>query len=138
MDERLWLKIKAIMPYRVPELPEEAVPDKYYIGSIDNYNIYIVDGAYVKLKWYEDFTEGSNFMVAGKGNEPHPVLDFIPDNEIWLDGRMTVHELPFILYHELIEVRFMKKSLSYDDAHELANSYETEARIKYLGHHYND
>jgi hypothetical protein len=131
MDTELWMQIQLVMPKVQPALPEEATSDKYYLGKINDYDIYIVDGDFIKIKWMGDFTEGGNFCVYGPGNSTYPDLDFIPDHEIWVDGRISIHELSFILYHELIEVRFMLKGLKYDDAHEIANAYEKEARIHY-------
>lgn len=126
----LWDKIQEIIPKIPLEFPREAISDKVYLGKIDDSSIFLVDGSYIKTTFYSDFTEGNNYCVTGPNNSTYPEVSFIPYGEIWIDGRISLHEIPFILLHEVVEVRVMNQGLDYDDAHELANKYEMEMRRK--------
>jgi hypothetical protein len=90
-----------------------------YLGQVDGLSIYLVDGHQVKRLCYMDFVEGGHDLV-------YP--DFIPPGEVWIDGRIHVHDRPAILLHELVERRCMECGLSYEEAHEIANEIEMEAR----------
>ena len=74
-----------------------------YLGEFNGINIFLVDGSVVKVGLFMDFTEGNNSRASPQ---------FIPPNQIWLEWRFASHELPFILYHELVEVAHMKKGMN--------------------------
>lgn len=81
--------------------------------------VFVVDGQYVRENMNIDFTEGGH----------HEAFDFIPENEIWLDLDVNVREIKFVLLHELIERRLMKKEgLKYNSSHTEASKRELNAR----------
>ena len=88
-----------------------------------NYNVWFVDGKLVRDRFKTDFVEGG-----------HPyVYPWIPRGEVWL-ADAKAEELPFLLIHELTELRLMRdKTMSYLDAHEKANDAERKARKEYQG-----
>jgi hypothetical protein len=115
MDSQLWKQILSMMPKEQPsKLPVT-------IGKIDDATVQIVDGDKVKRHYFMDFVEGGNSEVY---HWMHP-------HHIWLDGHMDLHELPFILYHEVVERRLMKtEGMGYNKAHKIANRHEKEVRAR--------
>ena len=103
---------------------------KQLIGTLGDVQVYTVNGDYVKLNWFKDFTEGGNSMA----------YDWIPENEIWLDQNITSAEYKYILLHEYVEWWLMKnKGMEYDNsevgddedlkyAHPNANKIEMDYR----------
>lgn len=104
----------------VPRLRKEcsALSDapEGFLGTVDGWRVYAVDGDWVKVEFDPDFCEGSNFAHSP---------DFIPPDTIWLDDRMESHDRPFIALHEAVEAWCMKNlGLAYDPAHNIANAAE--------------
>jgi hypothetical protein len=88
--------------------------------------VYIVDGDKVKLIHDADYVEG------GSGER----FPFIPKNEIWLDDRIVITDLQYILIHEATERRLMaNEGLDYYAAHERANGVELFHRRRWLEEH---
>ena len=85
------------------------------IGAID---IYAVDGGEVKTTFCPDFVEGGHWLV----------YDWIPENEVWIDGNIDASQWPHIARHELAEIALMKGGMSYDEAHPKANAVEVQGR----------
>lgn len=56
--------------------------------------------------------------------------DFIPKNppQIWLDKRLSAHDIAYDAYHEAIEARRMEHGEAYDAAHKYANTGERQLR----------
>jgi len=91
---------------------------KRCIGSVDNINVFLVNGQEVKQKYDMDFVEGGNDAVKV----------YIPKNEVWLDAKYDINMLKTILLHELSERYLMStKAYSYEDAHDFANELECGA-----------
>jgi len=103
-------------------LNDHEEPRKELIGKINYISVYMVNGGEVKTKYEMDFVEGGNEMA----------YDFIPENEVWVDAFLDLHELKFVIYHELIERDFMiREKLDYEQAHGVANQKEKKIREMY-------
>ena len=123
IDEVLWQECVAAIPSTHPA--EQALP--CLVGVIDGgIKVYIVDGDKVKLIHDADYVEG------GSGER----FPFIPKNEIWLDDRIVITDLQYILIHEATERRLMaNEGLDYYAAHERANGVELFHRRRWLEEH---
>ena len=82
--------------------------------------VYIVNGKKVRDYFDIEFTEGGH----------HEVYDYVPEGEVWIDDAILMRERPFILLHEMHELKLMEKGVSYDKAHEECSSLE-----EYYRHH---
>ncbi len=82
--------------------------------------VYIVNGKKVRSAFDIEFTEGGH----------HEVYDYVPEGEVWIDDGIQPQERPFILLHEMHELKLMEKGVSYDKAHEECSSLE-----EYYRHH---
>ncbi|MFA6136391.1 MAG: hypothetical protein WC705_03505 [Candidatus Paceibacterota bacterium] len=103
------------------------VPDfKLKIFRKDSKKIVYVDGKV--LREYID----PEFVMGGHGL----VYSYIPENEIWIDVKVDLKEVPYILLHERVEYDLMKKGKSYDVAHEYAVVADKEERRKRTGASY--
>lgn len=101
-------------------IDQSSIP-KTLIGEQDGMKIFEVDDNYIKTKIYADFTEGGNGYA-------YP--NFVPMDEIWVAKDKEQKNKEAIILHELAEVAKMKKGMSYDNAHEIANKKEMKYRIK--------
>lgn len=90
------------------------------IVSISKFNVYSVDGKYVRGHLNEEFT---NFGQ-------HYRFRFIPENEFWIDDEHTPGEAEFFIDHMLVENRLMAEGRNYDDAIVLADKAEMKERRK--------
>jgi hypothetical protein len=118
IDEDLWKQCRSVFP--AGPVPREHFP--YRCGQVDGKHVLIVDGDLVCMRHDMDF------VLAGNGYR----YDFIPKNELWLDGWVHYHEWPFDCYHEAHESRLMAKGMSYEKAHESANKVEKRLRERML------
>jgi hypothetical protein len=95
---------------------------RYYIGKIDKYDIWIVDGNQVRLKFYSSFLYGGN-------EQRYP---FNPKGEIWIDNAISCEEYYLTLAHEMNERHLMAKfGLTYYAAHDSSLSLEQTIRHSY-------
>lgn len=93
---------------------------KLSVGKIGDFNIFLVDGNIVKLKYEMDFVEAGN---------PFRYPKFIPKNEIWIDINLEPDDWIPNCLHEYIESILMRdRNLSYDKAHDIANIKEKKFR----------
>jgi len=83
--------------------------------------IMIVNGSHVRNSFDSDFDQGGNGFA----------YDFVPKNELWIDGHVPAAERPFVAFHECEEVEFMRVGMSYDDAHETVKKLEDVARKRH-------
>jgi hypothetical protein len=91
----------------------------YYMGKVQNYNIWIVDGNMVRLKIFSSFLYGGN-------EQRYP---FNPKGEIWIDNAITCEEYYLTLAHELNERHLMAKfGWKYLTAHDSSLSLEQTIR----------
>ena len=81
----------------------------------------IVDGKIVRSYLDPEFVLGGHDLV----------YNYIPKNEVWVEGKMDPREIPFVLEHELEERKRMDtEGLTYDIAHESALVAERILRRK--------
>ena len=78
---------------------------------------YIVDGTAVRQRDIR-FTMGGHWLV----------YDYVPKGEVWIAEELNDFDRRATLLHELREIENMGKGLSYDEAHEIANKIESQAR----------
>jgi len=90
------------------------------IGRVSKFQVYIVDGAYIRENIDEEFTNfGQHFRFR-----------FIPADEFWIDNERTPGEEEFFIDHLLTENRLMARGLAYDKALEIADGKEKAERRK--------
>jgi len=97
--------------------------DKPYekkIQTVDDFDVWSVDGKYIREKVDEEFT---NFGQ-------HYRFRFIPTHEFWIDRERTPGEEHFFVDHLLIENRLMAGGMTYDRAIEKADRAEQQERRK--------
>ncbi|MBI1934345.1 hypothetical protein HY464_01345 [Candidatus Peregrinibacteria bacterium] len=83
--------------------------------------IAMVDGKIVREYLDPEFVLGGHDLV----------YNYIPKNEVWVEGKMDPREIPFVLEHELEERKRMDtEGLTYDIAHECALVAERILRRK--------
>ena len=103
--------------------PGQVKLEKIYrlcIGKKQGQLIWIVDGARVHQLLYP-------YFVAG-GNDQR--YRYNPEKDIWIDNRMGVLELPYTVFHELLERKLMKeRGWTYDQAHDTAIAEEEKLRL---------
>ncbi|MCX6169279.1 MAG: hypothetical protein NTX65_08065 [Ignavibacteriales bacterium] len=78
-----------------------------YIRTEDGINIWIVDGSNVRRDVFPDFGLSGNDLA----------YNFIPKNEIWIDGDISCEETEFSITSELVERKFMAQKENYDYAY---------------------
>jgi hypothetical protein len=83
-----------------------------------DYQVWIVDGAYVRGHIDEEFTNfGQHYRYA-----------YIPDKEFWIDKEAEHDESRFFIDHLLVEHDLMAKGASYADAITQADQVERKER----------
>ena len=83
-----------------------------------DYQVWIVDGAYIRGHMDEEFT---NFGQ-------HYRYPYIPDKEFWIDKEAEHDERRFFIDHLLVEHDLMAKGASYSDAITQADQVERKER----------
>jgi hypothetical protein len=86
--------------------------------SRGDYQVWIVDGAYIRGHMDEEFT---NFGQ-------HYRYPYIPDKEFWIDREAEHDESKFFIDHLLVEHDLMAKGMSYGDALTEADKVERRER----------
>jgi hypothetical protein len=86
-----------------------------------DYQVWIVDGAYIRGHIDEEFT---NFGQ-------HYRYSYIPKKEFWIDNEAKPDERSFFVEHLLVEHNLMAKGMSYDDALVQADLAERRERRKF-------
>lgn len=90
------------------------------IESVGEFDVWFVDGKYIREKIDEEFT---NFGQ-------HYRFRFIPQREFWIDQERTPGEEHFFVDHLLLENRLMAGGMTYDKAIERADKAELKERHK--------
>ncbi len=88
------------------------------LGMREGKLIWIVDGYMVRKNIYPDFGNSGNDLA----------YQFIPKDEIWIDGQISALETEYSIATELMERDLMSKGKSYDDAYEDAIAVERTKR----------
>jgi hypothetical protein len=100
----------------VPTAPKPPYIQK--LDSVDQLEVWVVDGAYIRGHLDEEFT---NFGQ-------HYRYPYIPEHELWLDQEAQSDERPFFIDHLLVEHRLMSKGMPYDKALVAADRHERTER----------
>lgn len=100
-------------------MPKEPYLKK--LEPIDGFEVWEVDGEYVRNKINREFT---NFGQ-------HYRFEFIPLNEFWIDKQHGANdETDFYINHMIVEWNMMKNGMKYDDAIAVADSVEKRERLR--------
>ncbi len=92
---------------------------RYYMGKVQDYDVWIVDGNQVRSKIYGSFLYGGN-------EQRYP---FNPKGEIWIDNAISCEEYYLTLAHEMNERHLMAKfGWKYVTAHDSSLSLELQIR----------
>jgi hypothetical protein len=95
---------------------------RYFWGTKNGYNVWIVDGYKVRHKIYNSFLYGGN-------EQRYP---FNPKGEIWIDHALSCEEFEMTLIHELNERHLMARfGWTYQKAHDSSLRLEVSTRRKY-------
>ncbi len=88
--------------------------------EIRNLKVFIVDGSYIRKNISNDFT---NFGQ-------HYALDFIPENELWIDKESNPNEIDYFLKNLIVQRRLMKGGKSFLEAVISGSEAEKKERAK--------
>lgn len=92
---------------------------RFYCGEREGFNIWIVDGEFVRKYYFDEFIYGGN------GER----YTFIPTDEIWIDNGISAAEFEYTLQHEINEFILMNNyQMSYYDAHDSSLMLELKLR----------
>lgn len=95
---------------------------RYYYGERNGFKVWIVDGALIREKIFNEFIYGGN-------DERYP---FVPEGEMWVDNSISAKEFETTLEHEINERNLMAKfGMTYYDAHDSSLSIELIMRNNY-------
>ncbi|NCN87069.1 hypothetical protein GW932_04500 [archaeon] len=90
------------------------------IKSVLGFDIFYVDGNYIRKNINEEFTNfGEHFRFK-----------FIPKKEFWIDKEYSPSEVDFYVSHMIVEYHLMEKGLSYSMAIDKADLVEEKERKK--------
>ena len=93
--------------------------NKKFLRKENEYDVYTVNGDYIRTHNWVDFCLGGNGQV----------YKFIPKNELWIEERMDPEDYELTIFHEYTEANLIRdKGLSYEDAHEIAARKEKQKR----------
>jgi hypothetical protein len=96
---------------------------RVYSGTVNGFNIWIVDGKIVRESIIPEFLYGGN-------HERYPI---VPSDEIWIDHAISCEEFNYTLKHELCERELMAvHGWTYDSAHDSALMVEQKLRFNDL------
>ena len=100
------------------------------VGERGDLSVWIVDGAYIRGKIDEEFT---NFGQ-------HYRFPYIPEDELWIDREVEDDERKFFTDHLLVEHRLMSEGMPYEEALPKADQKERKERrragdVNRLTHH---
>jgi hypothetical protein len=96
---------------------------KKLAGSMFNYDVYAIDGEFIRNEIEVDFVEGGNH-----GRYP----GFIPEDEIWIEEFLSPLDFAATAIHEFVEVTLMRRGgMGYEAAHDYANVAEQQFRREY-------
>ncbi len=108
-------------PRNPPDTASLQLPYLEKIGQREGINIWIVDGAYVRMNLDQDFTNYGQ----------HYACSYIPEDEFWIDKEGQSDELELFIDRLLLEHRLMAhEGMPVARALEEANAAELAARKK--------
>lgn len=80
--------------------------------------VWVVNGSLVRKEIYPDFGFSGNGYV----------YNFIPKDEVWIDGQISCEETEFSISRELLQRELMSKGMNYDQSYHKAIEQETILR----------
>lgn len=89
-------------------------------SKISNFNVWIVDGKYIRTHIDEEFTNYGQ----------HSQFKFIPENEFWIDRERNPGEEKYYIESMLAINRLRAKGINYEEAIKKADSIEKRERAK--------
>ena len=89
-------------------------------SKISNFNVWIVDGKYIRDNINEEFTNYGQ----------HYLFDFIPKNEFWIDKEGVPGEEKYYIDSMLVMNRLLAKGVSHAEAVRKADAIERRERSK--------
>jgi hypothetical protein len=104
--------------YALAELEKIGVLKSLITQNVDNFQVYIVDGEYIRKNQNEEFT---NFGQ-------HYRYPYIPLKEFWIDQEAEHNEVSFFIDHLLVEYTWMAKGMPYEQAIVEADKAERKER----------
>lgn len=110
------LDVAKPIPWMNKYMKGAEVPRQQVGTSPSGLPVMAVDGNFVRHKFYNDFVAGGN----------HERYKWVPEGEIWVDKVTTSdpNTLQGTIIHEDKELGLMKKGMSYEKAHPIANKHE--------------
>ena len=90
------------------------------MGSLDEYTVYAMPFDPLMLKYTMDIVIAGNPMR----------YEWLPKDVIIVDEDFYITEDKHDLLHEVVECRLMKSGMTYDNAHDLANTYEKQYMVE--------
>ncbi|MCK6462312.1 MAG: hypothetical protein L6Q29_00605 [Candidatus Pacebacteria bacterium] len=88
------------------------------IEKIRDYNVWLVDGQYVRKVINENFVEYDH----------HYNHSFVPKRELWIDEETNPEERKFFINHMFVEMGLIKVGEGYDEAVKKADFFEKKER----------
>lgn len=92
--------------------------NKKFVKETGGLKIFLVNGEFVRDNLDIEFTMFSDHLDNG----------FIPENEVWIDCRLSQNDVEAMIHHEIVEIRLMKEGMPYEEAHKRAT--ESEMRFR--------
>lgn len=119
--ERISVHFKTEKPKVVPI--EKQFYQEIKIGE-KQLKIFKVNAQQIRDHYDSDWNQGGHHTAGGDKS-----YEYIPKDEIWIDGKLSEKDTQAVILHEVIEVDLMNnQGMNYDDAHELAKTEEQKFR----------
>lgn len=110
--------------HKNPSAINRPAPENVHVrlyGTLDDMEVWLVDGQEVRNRYKVDAMEGFHGYV----------YSWVPNNEIWIEDGLHATEIPYIILHEFVELNLMRdRRLSYEKAHDKAAKVEWLMRHK--------
>ena len=97
---------------------------KRFVREIDGMKVFLVSGEYVRNHLEIDFTLGSHWVFKDS--------PYIPEGEVWIEETLAGFDREAIIFHEVFEVKLMRKGVPYEEAHARATEAERKFRQERL------
>ena len=92
---------------------------KLWLTTAGGIQVFLVSGEEVRNAYGSSFIGGANYISWSAQ---------IPKNEIWIESEIAESDRPFILIHELYELKLMEMGHDYHTAHDAATGLEDQVR----------
>ncbi len=116
LEFRTYLRKKLLKKGSIPNF---VVKKEWHLS----HRLVLVDGRIIRQYVDPEFTQGGHEFV----------YPYVPKGEIWIERALHPKEIPFVLHHEIVERKLMRRGKNYDMAHEYATVAEKEMRRAHGG-----